>query len=80
MVNVIYRELQKHLNEQPIDFPATNSGSDIRLLKYLFKPEEVEIALKLSYNYQSIEDIYELFKKEDIGKAELEESLENMVK
>jgi len=76
----IYRELQIHLDEQPIDFPATNSGSDIRLLKYLFKPRETEIALKLSYNYQSIDDIFELCKNDDIGKAELEEILENMVK
>lgn len=80
MSKELYRELQIHLDEQPIDFPATDSGSDIRLLKYLFKPKEAEIALKLDYNYQSIDEIYEHFEKEEGGKAELEEILENMVK
>ena len=80
MSKELYRELQIHLDNQPIDFPATDSGSDIRLLKYLFKPKEAEIALKLNYNYQSIDDIYELFEKEEIKKAELADILERMVK
>ena len=50
------------------------------MLKYLFKPKEAEIALNLNYNYQSIDGIHDLFEKEEIGKAELEEILESMVR
>ena len=29
-----YRELQRHLDRQPIGFPASKSGADIRILKF----------------------------------------------
>jgi hypothetical protein len=32
---IIHRNLQVHLDEQSLGFPATKSGSDIRLLKSL---------------------------------------------
>ena len=36
----IFRKLQKHLDKQPVGYPAVKSGADIRLLKYFFEPEE----------------------------------------
>lgn len=38
----IYRKLQHQLDTLPIGFPATNSGVEIRLLKFLFTPEEAQ--------------------------------------
>ena len=59
----LYRDLQLHLDKQTIGFPATNSGSDIRLLKQLFKPDQAEMAMMLTYRYQSLEQIQERAKK-----------------
>ena len=60
----IYRDLQKHLNKQALGYPATKSGVQIRLLKLLFNPEEARLAMKLSYKPSSINDIYEVVKRE----------------
>jgi len=45
----IYRQLQKHLDRQPVGFPRTRSGADLRLLKTLFTPEEALLALGLTH-------------------------------
>ncbi len=52
-----YRRLQKHLNSQPVGFPATPTGADIRLLKHLFTPDEARIALGLSHRYSTSAEI-----------------------
>ena len=44
----VYRRLQKHLDELPIGFPATESGVELRILRTLFTPEEAEVALGLN--------------------------------
>ena len=36
----IYRELQKHLDRQPIGFPATKSGVELKILTRLFTPRQ----------------------------------------
>ena len=35
----VYRALQEHLDKVLVDFPATESGVEIRILKQLFKIE-----------------------------------------
>ena len=76
----VYRELQKHLDNMPVGFPATESGVEIRLLKHLFTPEEAEIALNLSVVPESLERIYGRVKKsKDISKEELEAILDSLV-
>ena len=59
----LYRDLQIHLDTQTLGFPATESGSDIRLLKELFTPEQSEVAMMLSYRYESLEQICERSKQ-----------------
>ena len=79
----IYRELQIHLDQFPIGFPPTNSGVEIRLLKYLFTPEEAKIAclLKFSWNeLDSLENIYERSKFLGYTMEQLENYLDNMAK
>ncbi len=63
----IYRDLQIHLDEQTVGFPATESGSDIRLLKALFPPDQAEMAMMLTYRYESLDQIKE--RSEKIGKS-----------
>jgi len=78
----IYRNLQKHLDELPIGFPPTNSGVELKLLKYLFTLEEAEIATKLSFAYEPIETIFTRVKESNSALTELEalEILEECVR
>ena len=45
----LYREFQKYLDKMPVGYPATESGLEIKILKHLFTPEQVNIALKLNF-------------------------------
>ena len=54
----IYRRLQKHLDRQVVGFPAAKNGSDIRLLKHIFTPEEAEIACCLSHDFESLDIVF----------------------
>ena len=75
----VYRELQKHLDNMPIGFPATESGVEIKLLKYLFTPEEAEIALNLSALPETLERIHRRAKKaKDISIEEIESILDRL--
>ena len=55
----VYIKLQRHLDRQPVGFPTTRSGSEIRILKHIFTPKEAEIATCLSYKFQPLEMIFE---------------------
>ena len=53
-----YRKLQKHLNRQPIGFPPSRTGADIRLLKHIFSPYEARVATCLSHILEPLDIIY----------------------
>jgi len=74
----IYRKLQRHLDTLPIGYPATDSGVEIRILKFLFTPEEAEIALNMRFIPEPIKNIYRRVKKLGISLKQLEELLEIM--
>ena len=76
----IYRSLQQHFDKLPIGFPATNSGVEIRILKSYFSPGEAQIALKINYNFESVDKIYEHLKELGLSKGELEQKLDTMAK
>lgn len=59
----MYRKLQRHLDSLPVDYPETESGVEIQILKYLFTPQEAEIALKLKLIPQEAKALYKPFKK-----------------
>jgi electron transport complex protein RnfB len=63
--NKIYRDLQKFLDTLPGGFTATPSGSDIRLLKYLFTPEEARIAMHLTTKPETVKQIHTRLKKSE---------------
>jgi ferredoxin len=76
----IYKELQRHLDEQPIGFPATESGAEIPLLRRLFSPQEASLAMHLSYKPQSIAAINEAAKGLKLSLSEIETLLDTMMK
>ncbi len=53
-----YVDLQRHLDRQAIGFPATKSGSELRILKHIFSPEEAEVAACLTYRPEPIEIVF----------------------
>jgi len=54
----VYIKLQKHLNNQPVGFPATRSGAEIKILKHIFTPQQAEIATNLSYKFEPLETVF----------------------
>ena len=45
----IYRDLQKHMDKLSVGFPVTESGIEIRVLKHLFTPNEVDQSRKRKF-------------------------------
>ncbi len=45
MSDVIYQQLQEHLDRLPAGYPATGTGAEIKILKKFFTPQQAEIAL-----------------------------------
>lgn len=74
----VYRKLQKHIDNMPVAFPESDSGSDIKLLKHLFTPEEAEIALELSALPEPLERIHKRLAKTGISICDLEKILDNL--
>lgn len=68
----VYVRLQRHLDRQPVGFPATSSGVELRILRHIFTPEEARIAACLSYRPEPIETIYERAGHLAASAAELE--------
>ena len=54
----VYAKLQKHLDGQPVGFPATRSGVEIKILKHIFSPTEAEIATCLSHKPERLEKVF----------------------
>jgi ferredoxin len=53
-----YIRLQRHLNRQPVGYPATRSGAELKVLKHIFTAEEAELATCLTYKLEPIEAIF----------------------
>jgi electron transport complex protein RnfB len=80
----IYRQLQVYLDKMPIGFPQAESGSDIRLLRLLFTPEEAKLAIYLRFGwYRDLEPLDKIYKRIEhtgIPLIELETKLDSMAK
>jgi electron transport complex protein RnfB len=79
--NKVYRELQKFLDTMPGGFSAMESGSDIRLLKYLFTPEEAKVAMYLTMKPERAKEIHDRIKKSgsSLSLKELKRILDKML-
>jgi len=53
-----YIRLQRHLDRQPVGFPATRSKSELGILKHIFTPEEADLATCLTCKFESLETIF----------------------
>jgi Na+-translocating ferredoxin:NAD+ oxidoreductase RNF subunit RnfB len=69
--DAVYRQLQKHLDRQPVGFPPSRTGSDIRLLKHHFTSEEARVALKMSCKYETAEMIFNRMKSQSPSNIEM---------
>ncbi len=76
----IYRKLQQYLDTLPIDHPETESGVEIRILKYLYTPQEAEIALKLKLIPQDAESLFRPFKRKGWTLEQFSEALLTLAK
>ncbi|MFX1570227.1 MAG: ATP-binding protein [Promethearchaeota archaeon] len=76
----IYHKLQKYLDSLPVDYPETESGVEIRILKQLFTPQEAEIALNLKMIPQEPKSMFRPFKKKGWTLEEFSEALLTMAK
>ncbi|RJP86888.1 MAG: 4Fe-4S dicluster domain-containing protein [Desulfobacteraceae bacterium] len=74
----VYKKLQKHLDKQPVGFPATASGVERRLLRDAFTVDEAGVALEMSYKFQSFDQISEKLKGRKIPEERLQSMLDNM--
>ena len=77
---IVYRNLQKHLDSQAVGFPETKTGAEIKILKHIFTPEEAKIAVFLNYKPESIETIYNKAKNQVESKDELAKILRDIEK
>ena len=75
----VYRELQQHLDEFAVGFPATESGVEIRILRHLFSPDEAKLATILDDKYETLEAVYERAKDLVSSPVELKKILDKMV-
>jgi len=57
MTNDVYRQLQERLDLFSMGFPATESGVEIKILKYLFTPADARMALFLTHQLETPEII-----------------------
>jgi Na+-translocating ferredoxin:NAD+ oxidoreductase subunit B len=78
----VYRGLQKHLDKGPVGFPETKSGSEIRMLKFFYTPEEAVLATMLSPH--KLEPVGRILKRANkhglnLTRAELQQKLDTML-
>jgi hypothetical protein len=75
--DAIYQKLRKHLDKQPVGFPSTRGGSEIRILMHVFSPDEAAVALTMSHRYESADTIYRRMKTGSISLKDVESRLES---
>ncbi len=76
----VYVKLQKHSVNQAIGYPATRSGVEIKILKFIFTPDEAEIACCLSYKFEPLKTIFSRAGHLVDSPEELEKCLERIQK
>jgi len=77
MTEDIYQNLREFLDKLPGGFPETPNGTEIKILKKLFTPEQAELAMKLTY---APEELSVISKRINMDESELSEKLEEMAK
>ena len=76
----VYKKLQKHLDAQPVAFPATPSGVERRLLRDAFTVDEAKLALFLDYKFQTVENVCSRANGNGFSQTNIQKMLDNMEK
>ncbi len=76
----VYKKLQKHLDAQPVAFPATPSGVERRLLRDAFTVDEAKLALFLDYKFQTVENVCSRANGNGFSETDIQKMLDNMEK
>ncbi|MHA1557674.1 MAG: hypothetical protein ACTSPM_12160 [Candidatus Heimdallarchaeota archaeon] len=71
----IYVKLSKTLNRIPNGFPEIEDGTHLRMLEWIFEPDEAELASKMKLSGETVE---KMSKRLKIPVNELREKLEVM--
>jgi len=79
-IEQVYFKLQRHLDKQPVGFPATQSRAELKILKHIFTPEEAQIATYLSYKFDPLETIFDRVRHIVGSSEELKELLDGSQK
>jgi Na+-translocating ferredoxin:NAD+ oxidoreductase subunit B len=77
MADKIFVQLRDYLNQLPLGFPATASGVELKILRYLFTEEEAALALCLN---PIPEEPHQIAERCGLPAEGLEENLEAMSK
>jgi len=77
---LIYRQLQLHLDKQPVGYPKTLSGVELKVLKHIFSPEEAELALLLDYRFRPAGYVMEQLNNPGLTEDELGKKLIDLAK
>ena len=78
--NKLYRELQLFLDRETLGFPETPSGSDTRLLKALFTPQQAKAVMHLTYKFSNLDEIYGRTGNGEFTREEVESILDGCAK
>jgi electron transport complex protein RnfB len=79
-IEQVYFKLQRHLDKQPVGFPATQSRVELKILKHIFTPEEAQIAIYLSYKFDPLETVFDRVRHIVGSSEELKELLDGSQK
>ncbi len=58
-IPAVYEKLRRHLDRQPVGFPATRSKAELKVLRHIFSPDEALAATCLSSRFEPVETIVE---------------------
>lgn len=75
----VYENLRRHLDRQPMGFPATRSGAEIKILKHIFTPEQARVAACLTHRAETLGTIFERARDFLSSKAKLKVVLDDIV-
>jgi len=75
-----YKSLREHLDKQPVGFPASPSGIELRLLRETFTVDEADAALNLNYKSESFDTVYARAKEKGYEEDIFKQLLESMEK
>jgi len=77
MTNKAYKRLAERLDSLPNGFPATKDGSEIRILEYLYTPEEADLTSKLRLTLETPQEVASRLGEDP---KEMREILKNLTK